>query len=97
VRFRPSYFPFTEPSAEVDIQCTQCGGAGCRVCKHSGWLEVMGCGMVHPKVLAHCGVDAEAYSGFAFGMGVERLAMLRYGIGDLRMFFENDLRFLQQF
>ncbi|GMU46724.1 MAG: phenylalanine--tRNA ligase alpha subunit [Porticoccaceae bacterium] len=97
VRFRPSYFPFTEPSAEVDIQCTQCGGAGCRVCKHSGWLEVMGCGMVHPRVLAHCGVDAEVYSGFAFGMGVERLAMLRYGIGDLRMFFENDLRFLQQF
>ncbi|HEX4881072.1 MAG TPA: phenylalanine--tRNA ligase subunit alpha [Porticoccaceae bacterium] len=97
VRFRPSYFPFTEPSAEVDIQCTQCGGSGCRVCKQSGWLEVMGCGMVHPKVLAHCGVDAEEFSGFAFGMGVERLAMLRFGIGDLRMFFENDLRFLQQF
>ena len=97
VRFRPSYFPFTEPSAEVDIQCTQCGGTGCRVCKHSGWLEVMGCGMVHPKVLDHCGVDAEEYSGFAFGMGVERLAMLSYGIGDLRMFFENDLRFLRQF
>ena len=97
VRFRPSYFPFTEPSAEVDIQCTQCGGTGCRVCKQTGWLEVMGCGMVHPSVLAHCGVDAEEFSGFAFGMGVERLAMLRYGIGDLRMFFENDLRFLRQF
>lgn len=97
VRFRPSYFPFTEPSAEVDIQCTQCGGTGCRVCKQTGWLEVMGCGMVHPRVLAHCGVDAEEFSGFAFGMGVERLAMLRYGIGDLRMFFENDLRFLRQF
>ncbi len=97
VRFRPSYFPFTEPSAEVDIQCTQCAGAGCRVCKHSGWLEVMGCGMVHPNVLEHCDVDAEQYTGFAFGMGVERLAMLRHGIGDLRMFFENDLRFLQQF
>lgn len=97
VRFRPSYFPFTEPSAEVDIQCTQCGGDGCRVCKQSGWLEVMGCGMVHPQVLTHCGVDAEEFSGFAFGMGVERLAMLRFGIGDLRMFFENDLRFLQQF
>jgi phenylalanyl-tRNA synthetase alpha chain len=97
VRFRPSYFPFTEPSAEVDIQCTQCSGAGCRVCKQSGWLEVMGCGMVHPNVLGHCGVDAEQFSGFAFGMGVERLAMLRHGIGDLRLFFENDLRFLQQF
>ena len=97
VRFRPSYFPFTEPSAEVDIQCTQCAGAGCRVCKGSGWLEVMGCGMVHPRVLEHCGVDFEEFSGFAFGMGVERLAMLRHGIGDLRMFFENDLRFLQQF
>mgnify|MGYP005810159289 CR=1 FL=1 len=97
VRFRPSYFPFTEPSAEVDIQCTQCRGAGCRVCKQSGWLEVMGCGMVHPNVLANCGIDAEEFSGFAFGMGVERLAMLRHGVGDLRLFFENDLRFLQQF
>lgn len=97
VRFRPSYFPFTEPSAEVDIQCTQCRGAGCRVCKQSGWLEVMGCGMVHPNVLANCGIDAEEFSGFAFGMGVERLAMLRNGVGDLRLFFENDLRFLQQF
>jgi phenylalanyl-tRNA synthetase alpha chain len=97
VRFRPSYFPFTEPSAEVDIQCTQCRGAGCRVCKHSGWLEVMGCGMVHPNVLANCGIDSEDFTGFAFGMGVERLAMLRHGVGDLRLFFENDLRFLQQF
>jgi phenylalanyl-tRNA synthetase alpha chain len=97
VRFRPSYFPFTEPSAEVDIQCTQCRGAGCRVCKQSGWLEVMGCGMVHPNVLANCGIDSEDFTGFAFGMGVERLAMLRHGVGDLRLFFENDLRFLQQF
>jgi phenylalanyl-tRNA synthetase alpha chain len=97
VRFRPSYFPFTEPSAEVDIQCTQCRGAGCRVCKQSGWLEVMGCGMVHPNVLVNCGIDPENFTGFAFGMGVERLAMLRHGVGDLRLFFENDLRFLQQF
>lgn len=97
VRFRPSYFPFTEPSAEVDIQCTQCRGAGCRICKQSGWLEVMGCGMVHPNVLANCGIDPENFTGFAFGMGVERLAMLRHGVGDLRLFFENDLRFLQQF
>jgi phenylalanyl-tRNA synthetase alpha chain len=97
VRFRPSYFPFTEPSAEVDIQCVQCGGAGCRVCSQTGWLEVMGCGMVHPTVFAHCGIDAERYTGFAFGMGVERLAMLRYGVNDLRLFFENDLRFLEQF
>ena len=97
VRFRPSYFPFTEPSAEVDIQCVQCGGEGCRVCGHTGWLEVMGCGMVHPSVFEHCGIDAEKYTGFAFGMGVERLAMLRYGVNDLRLFFENDLRFLEQF
>lgn len=97
VRFRPSYFPFTEPSAEVDIQCTQCGGKGCRVCKQSGWLEVMGCGMVHPNVFSASGVDPEVYTGFAFGMGVERLAMLRYGVNDLRLFFENDLRFLKQF
>ena len=97
VRFRPSYFPFTEPSAEVDIQCTNCGGEGCRVCSHTGWLEVMGCGMVHPNVFASCNVDTETYTGFAFGMGVERLAMLRYGVNDLRLFFENDLRFLQQF
>jgi phenylalanyl-tRNA synthetase alpha chain len=97
VRFRPSYFPFTEPSAEVDIQCVICGGSGCRVCKDSGWLEVLGCGMVHPNVFAAVGVDSERYTGFAFGMGVERLAMLRYGVNDLRLFFENDLRFLGQF
>lgn len=97
VRFRPSYFPFTEPSAEVDIGCTQCHGKGCRVCQHTGWLEIMGCGMVHPEVLKHGGVDASEYSGFAFGMGIERLAMLRYGVNDLRMFFENDERFLTQF
>ncbi|PLW82006.1 phenylalanine--tRNA ligase subunit alpha [Kineobactrum sediminis] len=97
VRFRPSYFPFTEPSAEVDMQCVNCGGKGCRVCSQTGWLEVMGCGMVHPRVLEHCGIDAERFTGFAFGMGVERLAMLRYGVNDLRLFFENDLRFLEQF
>lgn len=97
VRFRPSYFPFTEPSAEVDIQCVMCGGRGCRVCKDSGWLEVLGCGMVHPNVFAKVGIDNEEYTGFAFGLGVERLAMLRYGINDLRLFFENDLRFLAQF
>lgn len=97
VRFRPSYFPFTEPSAEVDIGCTNCGGDGCRVCKQSGWIEIMGCGMVHPNVFEHCGVDAKVYRGFAFGMGVERLAMMRYGVNDLRLFFENDLNFLKQF
>lgn len=97
VRFRPSYFPFTEPSAEVDIQCTNCSGKGCRICKQTGWLEVMGCGMVHPRVFEFSKIDADKYSGFAFGMGVERLAMLRYGVNDLRMFFENDLRFLKQF
>jgi phenylalanyl-tRNA synthetase alpha chain len=97
VRFRPSYFPFTEPSAEVDIQCVICGGGGCRVCGHSGWLEILGCGMVHPNVFDSVGVDNERYTGFAFGMGVERLAMLRYGVNDLRLFFENDLRFLRQF
>ena len=97
VRFRPSYFPFTEPSAEVDIQCVKCAGKGCRICSGTGWLEVMGCGMVHPRVLEMSGVDTERYQGFAFGMGVERLAMLRYGIGDLRLNFENDLRFLAQF
>lgn len=97
VRFRPSYFPFTEPSAEVDIQCTNCGGEGCRVCSHTGWLEVMGCGMVHPNVFKASGIDTETYTGFAFGMGVERLAMLRYGVNDLRLFFENDLKFLKQF
>lgn len=97
VRFRPSYFPFTEPSAEVDIGCVICGGKGCRVCKDSGWLEVLGCGMVHPNVFAAVGVDSERYTGYAFGMGVERLAMLRYGVNDLRLFFDNDLRFLRQF
>ncbi len=97
VRFRPSYFPFTEPSAEMDIQCTHCRGEGCRICKHTGWLEVGGCGMVHPNVFTACGKDPAVWQGFAFGMGVERLAMLRYGIRDLRQFFENDLDFLQQF
>jgi phenylalanyl-tRNA synthetase alpha chain len=96
-RFRNSFFPFTEPSAETDIQCVHCDGQGCKVCSHTGWLEVMGCGMVHPKVLTMSGIDAEKYTGFAFGFGVERLAMLRYGIDDLRIFFENDLRFLKQF
>ena len=97
VRFRPSYFPFTEPSAEVDIECVICDGQGCRVCSHTGWLEVMGCGMIHPEVFKSVKIDHQQFSGFAFGMGVERLAMLRYGINDLRMFFENDLKFLQQF
>ena len=97
VRFRPSYFPFTEPSAEVDIECVICSGEGCRVCSHSGWLEVLGCGMVHPNVFKHVGVDNEQYTGLAFGMGVERLAMLKYGVNDLRLFFENDLQFLRQF
>lgn len=96
-RFRPSYFPFTEPSAEVDIQCVHCHGEGCRVCSHTGWLEVLGCGMVHPKVLQNCNIDPEKYTGFAFGMGVERLCMLRYGVTDIRLFFENDMRFLEQF
>ena len=97
VRFRPSFFPFTEPSAEVDMQCVMCSGKGCRVCKQTGWLEVMGCGMVHPNVLRMSGIDPEEFSGFAFGMGVERLAMLRYGVNDLHLFFDNDLRFLAQF
>jgi len=97
LRFRPSYFPFTEPSAEVDVQCVKCGGSGCRVCKQTGWLEVLGCGMIHPAVFGHVGIDSERWLGYAFGMGVERLAMLRYGIDDLRLFFENDLRFLRQF
>lgn len=97
LRFRPSYFPFTEPSAEVDIQCVMCNGTGCRVCKQNGWLEVLGCGMIHPEVFRHVGVDADRYLGYAFGMGVERLAMLRYGIDDIRLYFENDLRFLRQF
>ena len=97
LRFRPSYFPFTEPSAEVDVQCVHCTGAGCRVCKQTGWLEVLGCGIVHPHVLDGVGIDSERYTGYAFGMGVERLAMLRYGVSDLRHFFDNDLRFLGQF
>ena len=97
VRLRPSYFPFTEPSAEVDMECVMCGGEGCRVCSGTGWLEVLGCGMVHPNVLKNVGIDPEEYTGYAFGMGVERLTMLRYGVNDLRLFFENDLRFLRQF
>jgi len=97
VRFRPSYFPFTEPSAEVDIACVICDGGGCRVCKHTGWIEILGCGMIHPNVFANVNVDNERFTGFAFGIGVERLTMLRYGVNDLRLFFENDLRFLQQF
>ncbi|WP_444994293.1 phenylalanine--tRNA ligase subunit alpha [Aliikangiella sp. IMCC44359] len=97
VRFRPSYFPFTEPSAEVDIECVMCSGKGCRVCSQTGWLEILGSGMVHPKVLESVGIDGEEYTGYAFGMGVERMTMLRYGVNDLRLFFENDLRFLKQF
>ena len=97
VKFRPSYFPFTEPSAEVDISCVFCDGDGCRVCSHTGWLEVLGCGMVHPNVLQNVNIDTEKYTGYAFGMGIERLAMLRYGVNDLRLFFENDVSFLNQF
>ncbi len=97
MRLRPSYFPFTEPSAEVDMSCVFCAGKGCRTCKHTGWLEIAGCGMVHPNVLMASGIDAERFSGYAFGMGIDRLAMLRYGVNDLRLFFENDLRFLEQF
>ena len=97
VRLRPSYFPFTEPSAEVDISCVFCSGKGCRVCKKTGWLEVLGSGMVHPQVCTNVGIDPERYTGFAFGLGVERLTMLRYGVDDLRLFFENDLSFLRQF
>ena len=97
VRFRPSYFPFTEPSAEADLGCVSCGGSGCRICGQTGWLEVMGCGMVHPRVLEMSNVDISMYNGFAFGLGVERLAMLRYQVGDLRTYFENDIRFLQKF
>ncbi len=97
IRLRPSYFPFTEPSAEVDISCTLCKGKGCNVCKYTGWLEILGCGMVHPNVLENNDIDSEKYTGFAFGMGVERTAMLKYGVKDLRLFFENDLRFLKQF
>ncbi len=97
IRFRPSYFPFTEPSAEVDIECVFCSGQGCRVCKNTGWLEVAGCGMVHPNVLRNVGIDPERYTGYAFGMGIERLTMLRYNVNDIRLYFENDLRFLRQF
>jgi phenylalanyl-tRNA synthetase alpha chain len=97
MRLRPSYFPFTEPSAEVDMECLFCAGKGCRTCKHTGWLEISGCGMVHPNVLTASGIDPERYTGYAFGAGIDRLAMLRYGVNDLRLFFENDLRFLTQF
>lgn len=97
VRFRPSYFPFTEPSAEMDISCQLCKGAGCSVCKRTGWLEILGCGMVHPKVLENCKIDSTKYTGFAFGMGIERPALLKYGINDIRLFSENDVRFLRQF
>lgn len=96
-KFRPHHFPFTEPSAEMDVSCFKCGGKGCRVCKGSGWIEILGCGMVHPNVLAVGGVDTEKYTGFAFGMGVERIAMLRYGVDDIRLFYENDMRFINQF
>jgi len=97
IRLRPSYFPFTEPSAEVDVSCNICSGKGCNVCKNTGYLEILGCGMVDPNVLDNCGVDSKKYSGFAFGMGIERIAMLKYGVNDLRLFFENDVRFLKQF
>ena len=97
IRFRPSYFPFTEPSAEVDIECVFCSGKGCRVCKQTGWIEVLGCGMVHPNVFKAVGIDAERWTGYAFGMGIERMTMLRYGVNDIRLYFENDLRFLRQF
>ena len=97
IRMRPSYFPFTEPSAEVDVSCSICGGKGCNVCKYTGWLEILGCGMVDPNVLEASGIDSQKYTGFAFGMGIERIAMLKFGINDLRLYFENDVRFLQQF
>ncbi|HEX6928677.1 MAG TPA: phenylalanine--tRNA ligase subunit alpha, partial [Gammaproteobacteria bacterium] len=97
LRFRPSYFPFVEPGAEVDISCLFCGGSGCRVCKQTGWIEILGCGMVHPNVLKAVDIDPEIYTGWAFGIGVERLGMLRYGINDIRLNYENDLRFLKQF
>ncbi len=96
-RFRPSYFPFTEPSAEMDISCNICGGKGCNICKYTGWVEILGCGMVDPNVLESCGIDSKKYTGFAFGMGIERITMLKYQINDLRLFFENDIRFLNQF
>ena len=97
VRFRPSYFPFTEPSAEMDISCFVCGGEGCRFCKYEGWIEILGCGMVHPRVLEMVNYDAEKYTGFAFGMGIERIALLRYGIDDIRLLFDSDVRLLTQF
>ena len=97
MRFRPSYFPFTEPSAEMDVTCFICGGSGCNICKKTGWVEILGCGMVHPNVLEACNIDSQKYTGFAFGMGIERAAMLKYGVNDLRLYFENDLRFLDQF
>ena len=97
IRLRPSYFPFTEPSAEMDVSCTICGGKGCNICKHTGWLEIMGCGMVHPNVLEACGIDSKKYSGFAFGMGVERIAQLKFQVSDIRLYFENDVRFLNLF
>jgi phenylalanyl-tRNA synthetase alpha chain len=97
IRFRPSFFPFTEPSAEIDISCLICNGKGCNVCKHSGWVEIAGAGMVHPNVLRNCGVDPEEFTGFAFGMGIERITMLKYRVNDLRLYSENDLRFLRQF
>jgi phenylalanyl-tRNA synthetase alpha chain len=97
IRLRPSYFPFTEPSAEMDVSCRICGGKGCNVCKYTGWLELLGCGMVHPNVLEACGIDSKKYTGFAFGMGIERAAMLKYQVNDLRLYFENDIRFLDQF
>jgi phenylalanyl-tRNA synthetase alpha chain len=97
VRFRPSYFPFTEPSAEMDISCFICGGEGCRICKHTGWVEILGCGMVHPNVLDNCGIDSNKYTGYAFGMGIERPALLLYDVHDIRLFSENDIRFLKQF
>jgi phenylalanyl-tRNA synthetase alpha chain len=97
VRFRPSYFPFTEPSAEMDVSCFICGGGGCNICKKTGWVEILGCGMVHPNVLSNCGIDPNKYTGFAFGMGIERPAMMKYGINDIRLFSENDVRFLKQF
>ncbi|MGE5845792.1 MAG: phenylalanine--tRNA ligase subunit alpha, partial [Ignavibacteria bacterium] len=96
-RFRPSFFPFTEPSAEMDITCFICHGKGCRVCKYSGWLEILGCGMVDPNVFKYVGIDPEKYTGYAFGMGIERTAMLKYGINDIRIYFDNDIRFLKQF
>ncbi|RYE00785.1 MAG: phenylalanine--tRNA ligase subunit alpha, partial [Sphingobacteriales bacterium] len=97
VRFRPSYFPFTEPSAEMDVTCTICGGSGCSLCKQTGWVEIMGCGMVHPKVLESAGIDPNKYTGFAFGMGVERITQIRYNVNDLRLYSQNDVRFLKQF